>query len=216
MEALLQIARDKAAPRNLVLEAIAALGVLADARAFDALLDMLTDPWPAVRAALITAAAKVNPEGFLLVASGVAADPDWSVRAALASALAALPADQVAAELADLTKDADPRVQGPALRALGQVGSPDLPTRLFQALKPMTSSHATAAALIGEKKPGGAGAIGRRARARTATRRTARGPRRSRGWGATAPMTRKPCSAARWPTRPGRCDGARRNCPRRG
>lgn len=156
MEALLTIARDKTAPRTLALEAVTSLGVLGDVRAFDPLLDMLTDSWPSMRAALLTSAAKVNPEGFLLVASGLAPDPDWSVRAALAGALATLPADQVRNEIIELTRDTDTRVQGPALRALASIGSPDLAPRLFEALGAQDYVvRATAADLVGQLRPPG-------------------------------------------------------------
>jgi HEAT repeat protein len=153
-DALLTLARSKDTPRNVALEAVAALGASGDARAFDALLDLLTDPWPAMRAAALTAAARTNPDNFLVVASGLPADPDWSVRAALASVFATLPAEQVRAGLLDLSRDKDPRVQGPALRALARVGAPELTSRLFEALQSDDFVvRATAAELIGETKP---------------------------------------------------------------
>jgi HEAT repeat protein/cyclophilin family peptidyl-prolyl cis-trans isomerase len=150
---LLQLVADKSSPRNLTLEAVTALGSLADRRAFDPMLDLLTDSWPAMRAASLAAAAKINPDGFLLVASGLPPDPDWSVRAALADVLATLPADQVRTAIADLTTDADARVCGPALRALAKVGSPDLPKRLFDALDASDFVvRATSAELIGDSR----------------------------------------------------------------
>jgi HEAT repeat protein len=153
-DALLPLVRSKDAPRNVALEAVAALGASGDTRAFDVLLDLFTDPWPAMRAAALTAAARTNPDSFLVVASGLPADPDWSVRAALASVFATLPAEQVRAGLLDLTRDKDPRVQGPALRALAHVGAPELTSRLFEALQSEDFVvRATAAELIGETKP---------------------------------------------------------------
>ena len=124
VEPLLQLVADRSSPRNLALEAVTALGGLGDRRAFDPLLDLLTDSWPAMRAAALASAAKINPDAFLLVASGLPPDPEWSVRAALAEVLATLPAAQVRAAIADFTTDADARVRGPALRALAKVGSP--------------------------------------------------------------------------------------------
>jgi HEAT repeat protein/cyclophilin family peptidyl-prolyl cis-trans isomerase len=156
VEPLLQIAADKNSPRNVALEAVTALGGLADRRAFDPLLDLLTDAWPAMRAAALASAAKIDPDAFLLVASGLPPDPEWSVRAALAEVLGTLPAAPVRGALADLTTDADARVRGPALRALAKVGSPDLSTRLFDALEASDFVvRATAAELVGDGKPDG-------------------------------------------------------------
>ena len=73
-----------------------------------------------MRAAAFTSAARIDPEAFLLVFSGFEPDRDWSVRAALASALATLPADRVRSAVLDLANDADVRVQGPALEALAK------------------------------------------------------------------------------------------------
>ena len=156
VDALVRIATDTASPRNVALEAVAALGDTGNARAFDPLLDVLTHAWPAMRSAALAAVAKVNPDGFLLVASGLGPDRDWSVRAALTSVLATLPADRVRAAIEDLVADQDARVRAPALRALAKVGSPDLAKRLFDALEtPDFVVRATAAELIGEKRPEG-------------------------------------------------------------
>lgn len=151
---LLALVRSKDAPGNVVLEAVTAAGALADPQSFDPLLDLLTDAWPAMRAAALAAAARTNPDGFLIVASGLPPDPEWSVRAALASVLATLPGDQVRSGLLELAQDKDPRVQAPALRALAKVGAPDLTARLFAALE--TDDFVVRAAtadLIGETRP---------------------------------------------------------------
>jgi cyclophilin family peptidyl-prolyl cis-trans isomerase len=148
------LARDRDTPRNVALEAVAALGLLAEPRSFDVLLDLMTDPWPAMRSAVLGAAARVNPEGFLIVASGLPPDADWSVRAALAAVLAGMPADQVRSGLEELSGDPDPRVQAQALRALAKVGAPDLNPRLFKALEADDFAlRAAAAELIGDTKP---------------------------------------------------------------
>ena len=72
----------------------------------------------------MTAAARIDADGFLLALSSYRRDRDWSVRANLADVLATLPADQVAARVEDLAADADVRVQGPALRALARSARP--------------------------------------------------------------------------------------------
>jgi cyclophilin family peptidyl-prolyl cis-trans isomerase/HEAT repeat protein len=153
---LLTIVDDPAAPRNLALESVAALGAIGDRRAFDTLIDRLADPWPAMRSAALAAAAKVNPDGFLLVVSSLGPDRDWSVRAALASVLGTLPADRVAGAVEDLASDQDARVRGPAIEALARLAPPDLPKRLFDALDaPDFAVRAIAARLVGDAHPEG-------------------------------------------------------------
>jgi cyclophilin family peptidyl-prolyl cis-trans isomerase/HEAT repeat protein len=144
----------------LALEVVAALGALARPQAFDLLVDALADPAPAMRAAALAAAAKANPDGFLLVLSGLGRDRDWSVRAALASVLGTLPADRVSAALEDLAADDDARVHAPALRALAAVRSPALQARLEAALVATDFvERATAADLMGTTKPVGGVAL---------------------------------------------------------
>jgi HEAT repeat protein/cyclophilin family peptidyl-prolyl cis-trans isomerase len=145
-----------ATPRNLALESVTALAGAGDREVFGTMLDLLTDPWPAMRAAAITGAAKLDPEGFLLVISTFDRDPDWSVRVAIANALGALPADRATTALQDLANDDDVRVRGPALEALARVDAPDLTKRLFDALEaPDFAVRATAARLMGERRPEG-------------------------------------------------------------
>ena len=155
-QTLLDLVHDRTTPPNVALEAVTALGALGDARGFDAMLNLVTHPWPAMRAAALAAAAHINPDSFMLIASGLPPDPDWSVRAALADVLATLPPDQVRNEVIDLTHDQDARVRGPALRALAKVGAPDLPARLFEALGADDFVvRAVAAELAGDSKPAG-------------------------------------------------------------
>ncbi len=150
---LLKVLEDAATPRNLTLEIVTALGGIGDRRALDPVLDRLTDRWPAMRAAAFTSAARIDPDAFLLVFSGFEPDRDWSVRVAVAAALATLPADRVRAAVLDLANDPDVRVQGPALEALSKVGGPDVTPRLFAALEaPDFAVRATAARLVGEAK----------------------------------------------------------------
>ena len=142
---------------TLVLETLTALAATTDARAYNHMLDRLSDPRPQVRAAALAGAAKIDPEAFLFVVSSLGPDRDWSVRAALATTLGTLPPDSVRAGLIELTEDQDQRVRGPALAALGRVGAPDLDARLLAALEaPDYVVRSTAARLIGEKKVAGA------------------------------------------------------------
>lgn len=142
---------------TLMAEAIAALAATEDPRAVDAMLDRLTDARPQIRAAAIAGAARLDPDGFLLVVSSLGPDRDWSVRAALATTLGALDPDRVRSGLVDLTEDQDQRVVGPALAALARVGAPELDARLLAALEaPDFAVRATAARLVGERKTPGA------------------------------------------------------------
>jgi len=150
---LVALVRDRTTPPNLALEAVTALGTIGDRQAFDLLLDLWTHPWAAMRAAAVLAGVRVNPSGFLLVASSLMPDKDWSVRAALAEALATLPADQVRHAILDLCDDPDVRVQGPALDALARIDAPELSARLVSALAaPDVPLRATAARLLGEHR----------------------------------------------------------------
>src|SRR6185295_2542067 len=108
---LLGVLAERSTPEVLVLETVTALGAIADARAFDAMLDLFIAQAPSVRAAAMTAAAAMDRDGFLLALSGVERDRDWSVRANLAGVLARLPADTVRGAIEDLASDPDVRVQ---------------------------------------------------------------------------------------------------------
>ena len=158
VQALTTLIFNSSTPRNLALEAVTALSTAGDREVFGTMLDLLTDPWPAMRAAAITGAAKLDPEGFVLVISTFDRDADWSVRVAIANALGALPADRATPALQDLANDDDVRVRGPALEALARVEAPDLTKRLFDALEaPDFVVRATAARLMGERRPEGGG-----------------------------------------------------------
>jgi cyclophilin family peptidyl-prolyl cis-trans isomerase/HEAT repeat protein len=151
----------------LALEVVAALGAIGHPSSFDAVVDAFGDRSPAVRAAVLSVAAKINPDAFLVVLSGLGPDRDWSVRAALAAVLATLPADRVTGALVDLANDTDVRVHGAALEALAKVLPKDaalLQGRLATALESDDFvERGTAARLVGETKP--VGGVDRLARA---------------------------------------------------
>jgi cyclophilin family peptidyl-prolyl cis-trans isomerase/HEAT repeat protein len=156
---LLALLNQRATPPNLALETVTALGTLRDRRAFDALLDRWTDPWPAMRAAALAGASRIDPDAFSVAVSSLDRDPDWSVRVALAGVLAALPVDRVRLALDELAADADVRVRGPALAALARLDVSGLDARLFEALEAADFAiRATAARLVGERKPEGGAA----------------------------------------------------------
>jgi cyclophilin family peptidyl-prolyl cis-trans isomerase/HEAT repeat protein len=156
---LLSLLNQRATPPTLALEAVTALGALRDRRAFNALLDRWTDPWPAMRVAALSGASRIDPDAFSLAVSSLDRDPDWSVRAAFSGILATLPADRVRSAVEELAADADVRVRGPALDALARLGVPDLDARLFGALEAADFGVRSAAArLIGDRKPEGGAA----------------------------------------------------------
>ncbi|HEY7474447.1 MAG TPA: HEAT repeat domain-containing protein [Vicinamibacterales bacterium] len=156
VDPLLKLIGDRTTPPNLALEAVNSLTAIGDPKAFQMMLNLLTDPWPAIRAAAIAGAAKLDPEGFLLVISTFDRDKDWSVRAALAGVLATLPADRATPGLQELASDDDIRVRSPALEGLARIEASDLTKRLFDALEaPDFVVRTTAARLMGERRPEG-------------------------------------------------------------
>ena len=153
---LVSLATSSLTPPNLALEAVTSLGAIGDARVYDDLLDLVTDRWPAMRIAAMTAAARVNPEGFLLVLSSLGEDREPTVRAAIANILAGLPSEGGRKALEVLAADQDPRVMTAALGALTRLGAPDLTQRLFSALTTADFAvRAAAARAIGERRPEG-------------------------------------------------------------
>lgn len=154
---LLALVRARATPANLVLEGIAALGAIGDRKAFDPLVDLFSSSSPYVRSAALAAAAHLDPDAFLFALSSTERDRDWIGRVGLASALATLPADRAQPVLLDMASDSDLRVQAAVLRGLARVQAPDLDRRLLDALaSPDVALRATAASLIGDRKPAGA------------------------------------------------------------
>jgi len=138
----------------LAIEAATALGALRAVESFDTLVDAFSDPAPTMRAAAMASAARIDPDRFLLVLSGISRDRDWSVRAALATVLGTLPADRVTPAVVDLTADEDARVQGAALQALARLKVSDLGDRLAAALAAEDFAvRATAAELTGQLRP---------------------------------------------------------------
>ncbi|MCK7478240.1 MAG: hypothetical protein M0C28_13160 [Candidatus Moduliflexus flocculans] len=69
-------------------------------RRLDLVLDAVTDPWPAMRAAGLRALKDIDLDTFVIVLSGLDADPHPSVRAAVVSLLPALGPQRAAPRLA--------------------------------------------------------------------------------------------------------------------
>src|SRR4029450_6419274 len=115
------LASDPPPDGNLRMEAVTPLGAL---RALDQLpivQDLITDDWPALRAAAIRAAVAIDPDNFTLILSGLEGDRHWMGRAALADALGMLPPAVSLIRLNDLVNDEEQRVIPHARPPLGML-----------------------------------------------------------------------------------------------
>jgi cyclophilin family peptidyl-prolyl cis-trans isomerase/HEAT repeat protein len=138
------------------LAAIAALGGMrASAGAVtDTLLDLLTDPLPAIRSAALRATAALDPDNFVTILSGLDPDPQWNVRAALASTLATLPPEVGLPRLHQMLGDSDQRVIPAVLEGLVKLKAPDANSILLDHLKADDPAvRAASANGLGELKP---------------------------------------------------------------
>jgi cyclophilin family peptidyl-prolyl cis-trans isomerase/HEAT repeat protein len=142
---------------NLRLEVVNALAALRDRASYDLMVDLLADPWPAMRAAALSAVQAIDPEGFSLVLSGLTPDPHPSVRSAIAGLAAKLEPEMAGPRLLSLLKDKDTRVWPAAIQALTTLSPPELDATLLGLLKhPDVMVRAAAATAIGERKVAGA------------------------------------------------------------
>ena len=154
--ALGSMAGDPKADPNLRMEAVAALGAIKAADQLPIVQDLITDEWPALRAAALRAAVAIDPETFTLILSGLELDRHWLVRAALAEAMTGLPAEVGLERITELLKDEDRRVIPSVLRALVRVKAADADAILIAHLKEADFVvRETAAALLKERKPAG-------------------------------------------------------------
>jgi HEAT repeat protein/cyclophilin family peptidyl-prolyl cis-trans isomerase len=153
---LARLAGDPSADPNLRLEAAAALGTLGSVEGLSTIQDLLTDDWPAMRAAAVRAAAAIDRESFVAVLAGMELDRHWRVRAALAETLGSLPAETVTDRLRSMLQDEDKRVIPAVLSALAELKVSDLETILLQRLEdPDFVVRAAAATVMGRLKPQG-------------------------------------------------------------
>ena len=138
---------------------LAAIGALGGMRTnagavVDTLLDLLTDDRPAIRAASLRATAVLDSDNFVTILSGLDADPQWSVRAALASTLATLAPEVGLPRLHQMLGDSDQRVIPAVLAGLVALKAPDAPAILLERLKADDPAvRAAAANGVGDLKP---------------------------------------------------------------
>ncbi len=146
---------------NLRLEAVTALAAMSAEDELPVILDLITDEWPAMRAAAIRAAAAINPEHFTLILSGLETDRHWLGRVALAESLGLLDQSVALERLATLLKDEDRRVIPAVLRALVRLKAPGVDQVLFAQLRQDDFViRETAASLVAQLKPAdGLGAL---------------------------------------------------------
>ena len=150
---LLRHAREQGGDDNVRLEAVIALGAIKATRATDTLLDLTTSPWPSLRGAAMRALAGIDPDTLITALSGQDADPDWSVRAELATTLGMFEARRALPLVRLLLADTDARVVPAALRALVTLGAPDAESVVVAHLAhDDVIVRGAAASLVAEKK----------------------------------------------------------------
>jgi len=150
---LVKLAGDAQDP-NVRLQAVTALGTLKAADGLPVVQDLLSDPWPTMRATALRAAASIDVDNFVLVLSGMEPDSQWNVRAALAEVLGTLPPNVALERVRSMLKDEDKRVVPSVLRALVRLKAPDAGTvALAQLKEPDFVVRGTAADIVGELKP---------------------------------------------------------------
>ena len=103
--------------------------------ATDVFIELMTDPWPPMRAAALKALARTDPDNFMLVLSGLGRDSDWRVRVALAEGLAFTDVEAVTHQLELLLQDEDTRVIPHVLQAMVKQQLPDVERILLEHLK---------------------------------------------------------------------------------
>ena len=141
---------------NLRLEIVKALGSVKGPEGLPVVQDLLSDRWPAMRAAALRAAAAIDPESFVLVLSSMDPDPQWIVRAALAEVLGTMPSELVLERVQSMLRDEDRRVIPAVLASLARLKMPDAASTALAHLKePDYAVRAAAARIVGELKPAG-------------------------------------------------------------
>ena len=152
------VAQSRDADPSLRLEAVTALGVLKDQGSLDVVLDAISDPWPAMRAAALRALKDIDLDTFVIVLSGLDADPHPSVRTAVVTLLPALGPARAVPRLSALMAGQDPVVAAAAVAAMASL--PERPKDFAAALERLLAGgdvmvRAAAASALGVLMPAG-------------------------------------------------------------
>ena len=163
VRALGELGDDKAAPAlrrllqtpdldsTLLLELVEALAAVGGQNSTDVMIELLSHPWPPLRGAALRGLARLDPDLFVLVLSGLQPDAQWQVRADLANGLAFVDRDVGAFRLTLMLEDADRRVIPAVLRSLVKVQAPNAVDVLLAHLSDSdVVVRKTAATLLGE------------------------------------------------------------------
>jgi HEAT repeat protein/cyclophilin family peptidyl-prolyl cis-trans isomerase len=158
---MMRLVQTREVPSSIRLEAVTALGSIRAPGVAETMIDLLGDGDPLVRAAALKAASSLASEDFILILSGLDPDPDWHVRASLASLLGTLPRQSALRRLLSMLSDTDQRVLATVLTSLVKLNAPGIGDILLDHLKsddPVV--RASAASGIGELRlPAGAQAL---------------------------------------------------------
>ncbi len=155
--ALIRIITAATTAPNLQLEAVSALGLLKPPAAVELLIDLASSSWPSMRAAALAALSRTDVDTFVSAISSLGPDEHWSVRAALATAVADLGRERAEAPLTGMLRDADQRVIPSVLDGLAKVAATNAAAEMLARLKaddPVV--RAAAARGLGTLKPAGA------------------------------------------------------------
>jgi cyclophilin family peptidyl-prolyl cis-trans isomerase/HEAT repeat protein len=151
--ALTKLVADARTDPALRAEAMNTLATAAGPESTDLMLDLISDPSPVIRAGAIRILGRLDPEALLVTLSGLDPDRDWSVRAAQATALAALPGQQGVQPLMGMLGERDQRVLPALMTAMVTARAPGVEKMLIQRLgEDDFTIRAAAAAALGELK----------------------------------------------------------------
>jgi cyclophilin family peptidyl-prolyl cis-trans isomerase/HEAT repeat protein len=167
VRALAALGDDKAAPAlrrliqspdldpTLLLELVEALAAVGAEGSTDIMIELLSHRWSPLRGAALRGLARLDPDLFVLVLSGLQPDSEWQVRSELASALTFVDPDVGAFRLTLMLADEDRRVIPAVLRALVTVRAPNVVEVLLAQLADSdVVVRKTAALLLGELEAG--------------------------------------------------------------
>ena len=120
---------------TLRLTAVEALVGRPDADAVTIFIELISDPWPPMRAGAFRGLARADPETFIRVLSALEPDPDWRVRTAVAQALAHADPDAAVGQLTRMLADEDQRVLPSVLSSMVAHEAPSAASMLFEHLR---------------------------------------------------------------------------------